>query len=240
MGISQPLLLLPGMMCDRRLWQAQIDGLEDLCEPIVVADLGGAASVAQLARQVLATAPPRFALAGLSMGGIVAFELWRQAPQRITRLALLDTNARAELPERRALRAAQIERAQKNLPGVVAEELLPNYFSRPQQCRPAADTVLQMALALGAEVFARQSLALRERPDSAALLPLITCPALVMCGADDVLCPPDYHQFMAAQIPRAQLVVIPDCGHLSTLERPREVNRALRQWLQGADQQQAH
>lgn len=228
-----PIVLLPGMMCDRRLWSAQIAALEAEGHPVLVPDISGAQSIHEIARQVLAQTPERFALAGLSMGGIVAFELWRQASGRITHLALLDTNAREELPERRALRGPQIEAvASGRLREVMIEEMKPRYLAeRHRADRLLLDLVLDMALALGPDAFRRQSIALRDRPDSVATLATIDCPTLVLCGREDTLCPIEYHLAMAERIRGADLVVLGDCGHLSPLEAPEAVIFELRRLL---------
>lgn len=228
-----PLLLLPGMMCDSRLWEAQINGLAHICHPIEVGDISGARSVELIARQVLQRAPATFALAGLSMGGIVALEMWRQAARRITHLALLDTNARAEIPERKALRQEQIDRAHRGgLRELMMEELKPNYLAAANKRNQGLlDRIFNMAQDLGPEVFENQSIALRDRPDSCLTLPTIDCPVLVLCGEEDQLCPVEYHRFIADNIAGAQLIVLSDCGHLSTMEQPQLVNQALHKWL---------
>ncbi|WP_299626332.1 alpha/beta fold hydrolase [Pelagibius sp.] len=229
----QPLLLLPGMMCDARLFAPQISDLDDIAE-IRVGDLGGAETISEIARQVLEAAPwPRFALAGLSMGGIVAMEVMRQAPERVERLALLDTNHRAEAPDRQALRQPQIERAVGGaLRRVLIEEMKPLYLApQSRDDETILNTVLDMALDLGAEVFVRQSTALRDRPDQSATLRAAEVPTLVLCGACDNLCPVERHLEIAALLPRARLEIIPEAGHLPTLERPAETSAALRRWL---------
>ncbi|KAA1189130.1 alpha/beta fold hydrolase [Pseudohalioglobus sediminis] len=229
---STPLLLLPGMMCDAGLWRAQEAELGGEL-PLLHGDITGHDDIAAIARGVLAGAPERFALAGLSMGGIVALEMWRQAPERIARLALLDTNFRADTPQRRAVRDRQMAQARRGeLGAILRDELKPNYLaSCHRDNRALLDEVLYMGMGLGAEVFVRQSLALRDRPDSTATLPTITCPTLVLCGEEDELCPPSLHGEMAQRIPAAQLLVIPDCGHLATMEQPGAVNAALKKWL---------
>ncbi len=231
-----PLMLLPGMMCDSRLWEAQMDGLTDICEPITVADITGAPSVAVIASQVLARAPSTFALAGLSMGGIVAFEMWRQAAQRITHLALLDTNARAEAQERQALRQVQIDRAHEGgLRELMMEELKPNYLAcANKRNQRLLNSIFNMAQDLGPEVFENQSIALRDRQDSCSTLATIDCPVLILCGEEDQLCPVEYHRFMASEIPDATLLILEDCGHLSSIEQPQRVTQAMRAWLESA------
>lgn len=224
------LLLLGGMMCDRRLWDHQLEALAACFDPIEVADITRSSSIRAIADDVLRQAPPRFVLAGLSMGGIVAFELWRRAPQRITHLALFDTNAAAEQPERRSLRAFEIERAHNGeLAEIMVREFKPRYLAESsRQDQGLLDSILEMALRLGPEVFERQSLALRDRPDSIATLATISCPTVVACGSEDRLCPVSFHRDMARRIPGASLRVIEGCGHLPPVERPEEVSDILR------------
>ena len=229
----KPLLLLPGMMCDRRLFAAQLEGLGDLADS-VVADIGEAETVGGIAEQVLEAAPwPRFALAGLSMGGIVAMEMLRRAPERIERLALLDTNHLAETPERQALRQPQIERAlQGGLRRLLIEEMKPLYLAPQNRDDDSIlDCVLDMALELGPEVFARQSAALRSRPDQTDTLRGARLPVLLLCGEADGLCPVERHREMAALLPRARLEILTGAGHLPSLEQPEETTAALRRWL---------
>lgn len=220
--MSLPLVLLPGMMCDDRMWGV-------IPHPEVIHMTPSGTSMAAMAGQVLSAAPPRFALAGLSMGGILAMEVVRRAPERVARLALLDTNPRAELPEVQARRAGQIERAATDLPGLMSEVLIPNYFAGP---RPDLEALcLDMALALGPRVFAEQSLALRDRPDQQETLRHYSGPALVLMGAEDRLCPRDRHDLMASLLPNARLAVIPGAGHIPTLEAPGPTTQALKDWL---------
>ena len=232
------LLLLPGMMCDRRLWEAQIDGLQAHCHSVTVSDITRSDSMEAIASDVLEAAPERFALAGLSMGGMVALEMWRRTretdPGRITRLALLDTNAHAELSERRKMRDDLIARALAGeFKTVITEALKPVYLAEKNKNNQALlDSIFAMAMELGTEVFQRQCRALQNRPDSHALLPDINVPTLVLCGDEDQLCPVSVHEQMAAAIPHSELCVIRSCGHLTSMEEPEQVNRALSRWLQ--------
>ncbi|MEO0436953.1 MAG: alpha/beta fold hydrolase [Pseudomonadota bacterium] len=227
-----PVVLLPGMMCDQRLWSHQryaLAGHADVLCPIYASY----ASVASIAKDLLGRLPRYFSLAGLSMGGIIAFEIMRQAPERVLRLALLDTNYRAEAPARRALREQQIEQVQAGgLARVLREELKPNYLARAHRTNSKLlDQVLAMGLDLGEEAFVAQSLALRDRRDSTSILESIQCPTLVLCGEEDSLCPIELHAHMAEQIVKARLIVVPECGHLSPMEQPAVVNRELEFWL---------
>jgi pimeloyl-ACP methyl ester carboxylesterase len=168
------------------------------------------------------------------MGGILAFEIWRQAPERVTHMALLDTNPHAEIPERKQQRFRQIEQVLSGgLREVASEELKPLYLAEANRDnQPLLDTLLDMVIGLGPDVFELQSLALRDRTDSLPTLGTIDCPTLVLCGIEDRLCPVKYHQLMAREIPNAQLTVIEDCGHISTLEQPDIVTRSLLELLQ--------
>ena len=223
---AENVLLLPGMMCDERLWQPQVEAL-DL--PVFHAETAQDDNFRDMARRALSAAPPTFALAGLSMGGILAFEIWRQAPERVSHMALLDTNSRAEHLNRKSLRLEQIEAASAGrLRELAIEELKPLYLAEAHRDdEELLGTILDMALDLGPDVFRSQSLALRDRADSTATLATIDCPTLVLCGAEDTLCPVEYHEFMAAQIPDATFSVIDQCGHLSSLEQPEAVAQAL-------------
>ncbi|MEM8788803.1 MAG: alpha/beta fold hydrolase [Pseudomonadota bacterium] len=221
-----PLVLLPGLMCDGRLFGPQMElGPQIWAPAFTTGD-----SIGAIADWVLAKAPPRFALGGLSMGGIVAMEVIARAPERVTRLALMDTNPLAEAPEIAAARAPQIAAAREGrLAQVMREELKPNYLARPT---PAIlDLCLDMALGLGPEVFARQSRALQTRPDQSAGLRAVRVPTLVLHGAQDRLCPPARHELLRDLIPGARLVSITGAGHLPTLEAPQAVTEALRGWL---------
>jgi pimeloyl-ACP methyl ester carboxylesterase len=224
-----PLVLIPGMMCDARMWGGLPTALAP--RPVHHALPVTGETIAAMAATILSEAPDRFALAGLSMGGIVAMEMLDQAPDRIERLALLDTNPLSERPEVAARRAPQIARALSgNLAGVMRDELKPNYLA------DAADTVtldlcLAMAQDLGPEVFRRQSLALRDRADRTATLARFTGPALVLMGAEDRLCPRDRHDLMHALMPQSRLVIVPGAGHLPPLERPTPTLAAFKDWL---------
>ncbi len=229
--MQDPLVLLPGMMCDGRLFAPQIAAFSHE-HPVMVAPLTSADTMTALAATVLAAAPPRFALAGLSMGGIVAMEMMRHAPDRITRLALLDTNPLADPPENAALREAQVDRAVKGgLRAVMRDEMKPNYLTDGPDREAILDLCMEMADALGPKVFARQSNAIQHRPDQCETLRTVSVPTLVLCGEDDRLCPISRHELMHDLIEGSHLAVIPGAGHLPTLEQPDYTNRTLNEWL---------
>lgn len=226
------LVLVPGLLCDAALWRGQVEDLADIARPWV-ADVTRDDSVTAMARRVLAEAPPgRFALAGLSMGGYVAQAILREAPERVERLALLDTTARADSPEQIVRRRGLIELAEKGEFKGVTPRLLP-VFLHPDRLsdRKLTEAVMAMTERVGKDAFLRQQRAIIGRPDNRPSLPAITCPTLVLCGRQDQLTPLEWHEEMAALIPNAKLEIVEDCGHLSTMERVWEVNVALRQWL---------
>jgi pimeloyl-ACP methyl ester carboxylesterase len=227
-----PLVLVPGLLCDAQLWQPQVGDLADVADTWI-ADHTRSDTMAGVARDVLVDVPfSSFALAGLSMGGYIALEIMRQAPQRVARLALLDTVASAELPEQTQRRRDFIALAEGGHFARVTETLLPLLTHPARQGeRPLADTIKSMARNIGMDAFIRQEHAIMSRADSRGLLATIACPTLVLCGRQDALTPLARHEEMAAGIRGARLEVIEDCGHLSTLERPAEVNAALRRWL---------
>ena len=233
---SRPhLILLPGLLCDHALWEPQIAALSDACVPWV-ADLMRDDSFASMAARVLVEAPAqRFALAGLSMGGYVAMEIMRQAPERVTRLALLDTRATLDTPEETArrhelMRLAQTERGFTP----ITTRMLP-VLVHPARIKdePLIRVIREMAERIGVEAYLRHQNAIMSRPDFRPDLPRIGCPTLVLCGREDALTPLERHEEIARLIPTARLAIIEQCGHLSTLERPYEVNVALRDWLVG-------
>jgi pimeloyl-ACP methyl ester carboxylesterase len=225
------LVLLPGMMCDARMYTSQIEALKDIAE-CQVGYIGGADNMADIARQVLDQAPESFALVGLSMGGIVAMEIVRQAPERVTRLALMDTNPKAEIDEVKAARQPQIEAAQAGqLEQLVREVMVPRYFTSYQTHSQLDDLCVDMALSLGKGVFVRQSHALKNRRDQQDTLVNFNKPCLVLMGEEDELCPLDRHECMVALIPQATFVKIANAGHLPTLEQPAATNAALKQWM---------
>ena len=227
-----PLVLLPGMMCDARLFGPQIAALSGrmalVLPPITAGD-----SIAALAAEVLAHAPPLFALAGLSMGGIVAMEILRQAPARVARLALLDTNPLAEEDAVRARREPQIARVLNGgLAAVMRNEMKPNYLAEGPGKEAILDVCMAMALDFGPHVFVRQSRALANRPDQRDTLRGFRRPALVLMGVEDRLCGRDRHDLMHALIPGSRLSIIAGAGHLPTLEQPERTTAELLRWLE--------
>ena len=232
MSNKQPLILLPGLLCDEALWRHQIDNLSDLVD-MTVADLTQDDTVVEMAHRVLATAPDQFALAGLSMGGYLAQEVMRQAPDRVTKLALLDTSFYAGTPEQTERRRGLIELSQKGAFKGVTSRLLPLLIHESRlKDEDLTETIFKMAECLGKDAYLRQQHVIMTRPDGSDDLADISCPTLVLCGREDTLTPLRVHEKMADQIPNAHLVIVEDCGHLAPLERPRTVSAVMRYWLQ--------
>jgi pimeloyl-ACP methyl ester carboxylesterase len=230
---AEPLVLLPGLLCDRLLFAPQLPALASLRE-VLIPDLTQDDSIEGMARRVLDTAPDRFALAGLSMGGYVALEIMRLAPGRVSRLALLDTRARSDTPEETARRRGLLELSAKGEFRGVTPRLLPLLIHPDRQADDAlTGVVMAMAEAVGREGFFRQQQALIAREDRREMLGTIAVPTLVLCGREDALTPLAMHLELAAAIREATLVVIPNCGHLAPLERPQAVTRQLLGWLEG-------
>lgn len=226
-----PTVLVPGLLCSPRLYAEQLPALWQL-GPVCVASHLHDDSLAAIARRFLASAPPQFALAGLSMGGYLAFEIMRQAGQRVTRLALLNTSARPDTAEQAQSRRDQIAMTQAGQFTEVVEVLYRRWVRAARRGDLALHQVIcQMADETGPEGFVRQLTAIMNRPDSRPGLAAIGCPVLVVAGADDDITIPDHAAEIASHIPQARLIVVPDCGHLSTLERPAAVTQALVDWL---------
>lgn len=232
MPLPVPLLLVPGLLCSARLYAPQVAALWPQ-GPVMVADHRRDADVAAIAARILEQAPPRFALAGLSMGGYIAFAMMRQAPERIVKLALLDTAARPDTPEQSAAREKFIGMAQAGKLSEVVDTLTPRFLHKSRHGDEAlVRTVRMMADDTGVTAFVQQERAIMGRPDSRPLLSSIKCPTLVLVGEGDELTPPALAQEMASGIAGARLVVVPGCGHISTLEQPDAVNAAMAEWLE--------
>lgn len=234
--MKKPLLLLPGSLCDATLFQHQI-AFFDADYDISVADLSRHNNITKIAQQVLADAPQTFALAGLSLGGIVALEIMTQAPQRVTRLALLDSNYRTMPADVAVVRQQEIDAIAEGGKTALMALIENHYYPRYVSTVHVADNVLKsivlkMASVAGVPAMLNQWQAVIQRADYTQLLSEIACPTLVLCGEHDALCDLELHRTMAAQISKAILQVIPDCGHLSTLESPIAVNHALLEWLE--------
>lgn len=227
----QPVVFLPGLICDARLWRDVIAGLADRVAPMV-ADLTLDDTVAAMATRTLAAAPPRFALAGLSMGGYVALEIMRQAPERVTHLALFDTSARADTEERRDTRRKGIEMVGQGKFIGVSKGLLGSLVAPHQLGTPLAAEVQAMSERVGQDAYLRQQRAIMDRIDSVPHLSRIAVPTLIGVGELDKMTPPELAEEMAGGISSAELVRFPDAAHLPTMETPELVVEAMQRWLQ--------
>lgn len=230
--MPETLVLIPGLGCTSRLFAPQIEAFSGE-RPIMVADHRQDDSIPAMAERLLRDAPERFALAALSMGGYVAFEVLRQAPERVVRLALLDTTARPDTPEASQDRERLIALAESGRFADIVSLWWPKLVHPDRR----SDTALREVMAgmmreTGAAAYVRQQRAIMARPDSRPLLPLIEIPTLVLVGEGDAITPPDIAREMAQMIEWASLVVVPDAGHLSTLEQPERVVQAMSLWLQ--------
>ncbi|TLP57527.1 alpha/beta hydrolase [Parasedimentitalea maritima] len=230
---QDPLVLLPGMMCDARIFQPQIMALSTQV-PVTVAPLIGGERIEDIAIQLLQQLPSRFALAGLSMGGIVAMEILRRAPERVSRLCLMSTSPLPDTPAQAATREPLIIGARTGrMDDVLRQSMLPEYLAPGPQRIEVLNLMHQMGMELGQALFVAQTRALQRRRDQQGTLRKCKVPTLILCGEYDPLTPVKRHEFLAELIPNASLQVITSAGHLPTLERPDVVNRVLAEWLAG-------
>ena len=234
--MSRPqVVLVPGLLCNRDLFRDQIAHLAPRAE-VMVGDHTRHATMAEIAASILAVAPPRFSLAGLSMGGYIAMEMTMMAPDRIERLALLDTKAEPDTPEIIARRLQLNEMAKGGRFSAVTSEVLLKLLIHPDRLTDTkmVQRIIDMAEDIGANAFLRQQAAILSRPDHRADLRAIACPTLVIVGDGDALTPPDSAREVADAIPAARLEIIPHCGHLTTMECPDIVDRLMDEWLDEA------
>jgi pimeloyl-ACP methyl ester carboxylesterase len=226
-----PLVLVPGLLCSARLYASQIAALWQF-GPLTVADHRRDGTMEAIAKRILADAPPHFALAGLSMGGYIAFAILRMAPERVSKLALLDTSARPDTAEQSSGREKFIAMARAGKLDEIVETLTPRFLHRNRSNEEGLKRIVrEMAADTGADAFVRQQKAIMARMDSRPLLTSIRCPTLVLVGDADELTPPELSKEICSGVSGARLVVVPDCGHLSTIEKPGAVNAALVEWL---------
>lgn len=231
MAADFPVVLIPGLLCDAALWVKPIKDLAGYMQPHI-ADITGADNIPELARQVLATAPRQFGLAALSMGGYVAFEIMRQAPERVLKLCLFDTSARPDSPEQRERRQALLALAQAGQFKGVTPRLLPLLIHPDHlQNKDVTDTIMAMAERVGRDAFKRQQTAILNRVDSRPLLSTIQCPTMMIVGDKDALTPPDIAREIAECISGCSLHIVPHCGHLPPLEQPTEATQLMARWL---------
>ena len=223
--------MVPGMMCDERIFSPQIEALSQNLE-VTIADISNFSSVRELASDVLKKAPKKFSLLGHSMGGIVAMEIYSQEPNRIEKLILMDTNPKAELDEVKLKREPQIREVNNGkLLEVMRDEMKPNYLAESENKTNVLSVCMDMALNLGPDVFINQSRALQSRLDQQNTIQSIKIPVLIMCGSEDKLCPVERHEMMHNMITDSDLKIINNAGHMPTLEQPRETTEVLKEWL---------
>ncbi|MGB8840950.1 MAG: alpha/beta fold hydrolase [Aliidongia sp.] len=225
------IILIPGLISTARLFEAQIPAFGSFGR-VTVADNTQDDTIEAMAHRILRTAPQRFVTAGLSMGGYVALEIVHQAPERVAGLALLGSSARPDTADQRKARLSQISYAESGLFGELPDMIFP-FIVHPdrEDDEDLRAVVRQMAIETGAEVFIQQQRAILARPDFRSGLAEIRCPTLVLVGEQDILAPPERSAEIAQGVDRSRFVTIPNCGHLSALERPPEVNAALTGWL---------
>ena len=223
--------MVPGMMCDERIFSPQIEALSQNLE-VTIADISNFSSVRELASDVLKKAPKKFSLLGHSMGGIVAMEIYSQEPNRIEKLILMDTNPKAELDEVKLKREPQIREVNKGkLLEVMRDEMKPNYLAESENKTSVLNVCMDMALNLGPDVFINQSRALQSRLDQQNTIQSIKIPVLIMCGSEDKLCTVERHEMMHNMISDSDLKIINNAGHMPTLEQPRETTEVIKEWL---------
>ncbi len=232
-----PLILIPGIICDRTVWEPQIAALADLAD-MEVAEHDASDSLGALAQRLLRRAPERFALAGHSMGGRIALEVMRRAPERVTKLALMDTGFEARRDGKAgetetAGRYRLLEIARTQGMRAMGTQWLQKMI-HPDRCDDMQITtaILDMIERVAVEKYAAQIQALLHRQEALSVLTQIRCPTLILCGREDAWSPLQRHQQMNALIPGSHLIVIEHCGHMSTLERPQQVADAMRKWME--------
>jgi pimeloyl-ACP methyl ester carboxylesterase len=231
MDNTMPILLIPGLVSSPRIFAPVVPALWRF-GPVTVANHIRDDNMGAIARRILAEAPPRFALAGHSMGGYIAFEIMRQAPERVARLALINTQARPDTPEATARRRGQLARAQAGEFRAILDELFPGFVHPSRRDdNNLRQLVYDMGDDIGVEAFVRQQNAMMSRPDSRPSLAWIKCPTLVLTGDEDNTIPNSQSVEMANGIPAAKLVILPNCGHLPQPEQPQATADALVAWL---------
>ena len=230
--MKAPVLLIPGLLCSAEVFAPQVPALWSV-GPVMVASTLQGRTIEEIASTILQDAPPRFALAGISFGGYVCMEIMRRAPERVTRLALLDTSARPDTPEQSERRREMLAQARKADFAPWVEEALTSIMHPSRHADAGLRAVnRRMGLAVGVDGLARQIDAAIDRIDSRESLSAVQVPTLVLVGEEDRLIPPEHSREIARIVPDAEMLVIPDCGHSSTLEQPALVTSALLLWMQ--------
>jgi len=228
----EPLVLIPPILCDARVFGPQINAFSREC-PVMIAPTSVGERMEEIASNILSWAPSRFALAGMSMGGAVALEMLRRAPDRITRIALISSSAQGETPQAASAREPMIVAARSGrFDDVIHKEMNPDWLAEGPDRLAISNLIMDMGQALGPEGYVRQARAMQRRKDQQSTLRLVKQPTLVMCGAEDTLMPPRRHEFLAELVPYTKLEIVPGAGHLPTLEQPEISNHILRTWMQ--------
>jgi pimeloyl-ACP methyl ester carboxylesterase len=239
-GVKKTLLLVPGLLCDDALWAAQIEALADIAD-VRVANNGEVDSLGALAESIIARAPARFAIAGHSMGGRVALEVARRVPERLIGFAILDTGYEAVAPgeagEREAAgRRSMLALARRSGMRAMARTWLQGMVYAPRLTdAELIEPIVDMFDRRTPDLYALQIQALLSRPDAKSVFARIHCPSLVLCGREDAWAPPSRHEVMAKMLRHSTFGIIPNCGHMSPLERPRAVSEAFRSWIESME-----
>ncbi len=229
--MKEPLIMIPGTLCDETLFEKQMEGLADLAD-CRIADHSSSDSLKEVAANIINSVSGDFSIMGLSYGGIIAFEIMRQAPNRVKKLILLNTNhkepsEKTRVTQQRFVGMAYLGEFENITKDILIDAMLhPKHASQPEM----RNAVLQMTLNIGEERFYKQIKAQLGRPDSTPDLPNIQCPTLVMTGREDKVCPIPQHEEITNLIPNATFEIIEECGHLSTMEQPEKVNQLIRNW----------
>lgn len=231
---TMPLILVPGLLCDDALWEHQAEFLSQAADVIITDKHMHYETIERIAEAILADAPSRFALAGLSMGGYIALEICRKSAERVQRLALIDTSARADTPEQTERRKKLMDLCRQGTLADVNELLFPALV-HPDRLndKELKRRIEDMSNRVGADNFIRQQNAIINRPNQVPYLPEITCPTIIVCGERDQITPLTCAEEMASSIKGSRLETIPHCGHISTMEKPEEVSKILLDWLRG-------
>ncbi|WP_298830151.1 alpha/beta hydrolase [uncultured Planococcus sp.] len=226
------LVLLPGTLCDARQWEHQIDHLSAIAD-ITIGDVTSGDTLKEMANTVLAKAPAKFSLAGLSLGGMVALEIIKQAPERVNRLALLNTNPTGPKPEQRTAWNGFINLVNEGRFNEITKDHLLPYLVHPNHLTNVELTsaIIEMAEAVGPDAYLRQLHAVATRINYVPYLQSIPCPTLILVGKEDTICPVSLHKEMHDHIPNSGIIIVKECGHLSSMEQPEAVTNALREWL---------
>lgn len=226
------LLFVPGLACNRTMWADQIDSLSDIAD-CWVAPLPAYDDLTEIATDILNDAPDRFALVGSSMGGYLCFEILRQAPERVTKLALIGTTADPEMPDTTSRRWHMIEKSERRGFLTMWREFIPRFVHPDRVDDPAlVDALMKQAYEIGHYTFRQHQIAMTKRRGYHDLLNKVRCPTTILVGDGDILTPVDTHEAMAKAIPDARLTVFPNSGHLLSVERPKETAAALRDWVE--------